>query len=146
MRKIIALLSGCVLAVLVAACGEGASTSNAPTSSASTSRYYQAGYAFGHAAASQVTPEGAVLSAGWPAGTDVNYACQWVDSGGPSGLKDYVPQGESISRNEMPPSENAYGNVHDLTFITGPGFARAQSCGLRVCGRRPADLCTSEGS
>jgi hypothetical protein len=29
-----------------------------------------------------------------------------------------------------------------LTFITGSGFARAQSCGLQVCGRRPVDLRT----
>jgi hypothetical protein len=33
--------------------------------------------------------------------------------------------------------------LHDLTFITGSGFARARSCGLQVCGRRSVDLRTS---
>ena len=31
----------------------------------------------------------------------------------------------------------------DLTFITGPGFARVQSYGLQVCGRRPVNLRTN---
>jgi hypothetical protein len=29
--------------------------------------------------------------------------------------------------------------ITNLTFITGSGFARVQSCGLQVCGRRPVD-------
>ena len=32
----------------------------------------------------------------------------------------------------------------DLTFITGARFVRARSCGLRVCGQKPADLRTDE--
>jgi len=34
------------------------------------------------------------------------------------------------------------GRVSDLTLMTESGFARPQSCGLQVCGRRPVNLRT----